>query len=83
MGPGPENPVADGSRFFAPVVLGEVFVFYGRNLDVEIDPVEQRTGDAGKITLDQRWRTVAFVQGVAKKTARVRIHILAPHARSR
>jgi len=83
MRPRPENPVADGGRFFAPFVLGQVFVFHGRNLDVEIDPVEQRTGDAGKVALDQGRRTAAFVQGVSVKTARVRIHILAPDARLR
>jgi hypothetical protein len=27
-------------------VLGQFFEFHGRNLDVKIDPVEQRTGDA-------------------------------------
>ena len=56
------------------LVLGQVFVFHGRNLDVQIDPVEQRTGDARKVTLDQGRRTAAFVQRVSVKTARAGIH---------
>jgi hypothetical protein len=36
---------ADSSLFSS---LGQFFVLHGRNLDMKIDPVEQRTGDARK-----------------------------------
>jgi hypothetical protein len=39
-------------------------------LDVEIDPVEQRTGDARKVTLDQGRRAIAIVQGISVKRYR-------------
>jgi hypothetical protein len=79
--PSGQDALTDGRRFFASVVFGQFFVFHGRILDVQVDPVEQRTGDARKITLDQGRRAIAFVQGISVKTARVRIHILAPDAR--
>jgi hypothetical protein len=79
--PSGQDALTDGRRFFALFVLGQFFIFHGRNLDVQIDPVEQRTGDARKVTLDQGRRAIAFVQGVAVITARVWIHILASNAR--
>jgi two-component sensor histidine kinase len=72
--PSGENALPDGRRFFAFLVLGQFFVFHGGNLDVQIDPVEQRTGDSRKITLDQGRRAIAFVQRVAGITARAGIH---------
>jgi hypothetical protein len=50
---------------------------------VQVDPVEQRTGDARKVTLDQGRRAIALVQRISVKAARVWIQILAPDARLR
>jgi hypothetical protein len=50
---------------------------------VQIDPVEQRTGDARKIALDQGRRAIAFVKRISVKATRVWIQILAPDARLR
>jgi hypothetical protein len=81
--PSGQDALTDRRRFFTLFVLGQFFVFDGRNLDVQIDPVEQRTGDARKVALDQGRRAIAFVQRISVKAARVRIHILAPDARLR
>jgi hypothetical protein len=81
--PSGQDALPDSRRFFALLLLGQFFVFHGRNLDVQIDPVEQRTGDAREVTLDQGRRAIAFVQGISVKTARVWIQILAPDARLR
>jgi hypothetical protein len=81
--PGGQNALPYSRRFFAFFVLGQFFVFHGWHLDMQINPVEQRTGDARKVTLNQERRAIAFVQRISVKTARVRIRILAPDARSR
>jgi hypothetical protein len=52
-------------------------------LDVKIDAVEQRPGNAGQIALDQRRSAGALVQRIAEEAALVRVHILAPDAKSR
>src|SRR5262245_12700780 len=49
--PSGQDTLADSRRFFALFVLGQFLVFHGRTLDVQVDPVEQRTGDAGRVTL--------------------------------
>jgi len=64
--PRSQDALPDGRRFFALLVLGQFFVFHGRNLDMQIDSVEQRTGDARKVTLDQGRRAIAFAGGLRK-----------------
>jgi hypothetical protein len=47
-----------------------IAVFDGRHLDVQIDPVEQRSGSSLPIPLDLEWPTSAFAFQIAEITAR-------------
>ena len=49
---------------------GDVAVFDGGDLDVEIDAIEQRSGDALAITLDLAWTAAPFALQVAEVPTR-------------
>jgi hypothetical protein len=49
---GGDDPLADGGRGFAVALAGDVLEFHGGDFDVQINPVEQRAGDAVQIILD-------------------------------
>ena len=49
-------------------------VVHGRNIDVDVDSIEQRTGDLRNVALNHRRRTVALVRAIVVKTAGTRIH---------
>jgi hypothetical protein len=65
---------ADGSRRFFGAGAGDVAIFDGGNFDVEIDAVEQRSGNPLAITVDLRRSAAAFAFQVAEVTARTWIH---------
>ena len=51
-----------------------ITVFYGWNFDVQIDPIEQRSGNSLPVTLDLERPTSAFPFQIAEIVARTRIH---------
>ena len=55
-------------------VLRQFLVLHRRNLDVQVDAVEQRTGDSRQVSLDQRRRTGALVQRISVIPALTGIH---------
>lgn len=72
--PGAFHPLPDrrGAFSFAPV--GELAVFYRRDLDVDVDPVQKRPGDAGAVALDHDGCAGALVLGIAAVSAVAGIH---------
>ena len=68
------DPVANLARNFLHAFAGHVAIFDGRNLDVQIDAIEQRTGDALSITLHLERAATAFAFQIAEISARTRIH---------
>jgi hypothetical protein len=50
-----DDALTDGGGGFAVALAGDVREFHGRDFDVQIDPVEQRTGDAVEVVLDLAW----------------------------
>jgi hypothetical protein len=47
-----DDPFANRGGRFAVALAGDVLEFHGRHFDVQIDPVEQRAGDAVQIIRD-------------------------------
>jgi hypothetical protein len=67
--PGGIDPALDGSRRFAAVFSFEVPVSDGRNLNVNIDPVQQGPGDFRLILADLLGCAPAGLVRIAKVTA--------------
>src|SRR5690242_8600464 len=61
----------------------ELFIGHGRNLDMQIDAIEQRSANFREIPLDDAGRAPAFARDVTVKTARARIHCSDEHQTSR
>ena len=59
---------------FSRSLAGEVSILDGRNVDMDIDSVQQRPGYFRNITLDQCWRTRALPRGVIEKPAGTGVH---------
>jgi hypothetical protein len=57
-------------RRMAVALAAELFIGYGRNLDVQVDAIEQRSADLGEIALDDARRAAAFARDITVKTAR-------------
>ena len=56
------------------IALGAQFlIFYGWNFDVNVDSVDQRTGNFRDVTLNLRRRAVALARGISKESARLRV----------
>ena len=72
--PGGFDPGADGGGGFAVDGIGEILVRHPGNFDMQVDAVEQRTGEAGAVALQHRRGAGAFAQAVAEKTAVAGIH---------
>lgn len=62
-----------GGAFFG-ARAGDVAIFNGRNFDVEIDAIEQGSGDSLAITLDLERSAAAFAFQIAEVSARTRVH---------
>jgi len=69
-----DDACADGGGIFAGRGSAELFVFYSRDFDVDVDAVEQRAGNFGDVALDHGRSAVTFARGVAEVTARTGIH---------
>src|SRR5947207_13279612 len=54
----------------------DIAVFHGRNFDVQIDAIEQRSGDSLPITLDLERSALAFAFQIAEVSARTAMHCL-------
>src|SRR6266542_219003 len=61
----------------------ELSKLYGRNIDVNIDAVQQRTRDPADITLNQQRCTTALSSWVIPKSTRTGIHRRRQHERCR
>ena len=48
---GTDNPLADGCTGFARLAFGKLFERHGDNFHLDINPIEQRTGDAVQVFL--------------------------------
>ena len=66
--------LANGSRGFLGAFARDIAIFNGRHFDVQIDAIQQRTGDALPIPLHLKWTAAAFAFEIAKIAARTRIH---------
>jgi hypothetical protein len=69
-----DHPLAHCRGIFRRGGRPQLLILYGGNLDVNVDPVEQRAGNLGDVTLNHRRSTVALARRVGKIAARTRIH---------
>ena len=60
----------------AGVFTRQVLVTQGRHFDLDVDAVEQRSGDARAVTLDLQRRADAFLLRIAQKAARIPLRCL-------
>ena len=51
------------------ILASQLLVRHGRDLDVQIDTVEQRTADLAEVTLDDAAGATALPRGIAEKSA--------------
>src|ERR1700748_3466537 len=68
------NAFTNGAGSFFGLGAGNVAVFDGGHFDVEIDAIEERTGNSLAITMDLGRPAAAFAFQIAKVSARTRIH---------
>src|SRR5437016_2064899 len=68
------NPFANCTGGFFQAFARHITILNRRHFNVEIDPIEQRSGDPLPVTLDLTRTTTAFAFQVAEITARTRIH---------
>jgi hypothetical protein len=62
------------ARFAAPARAQHVAPGHGRDCDVQIDPVEQGSGDLGAVARDLGLETAALARRRAAPAARTRVH---------
>jgi len=68
------HALANGCACFANSVAAEFFVIYSWNFDVDVEAVEQGTGDVLLIFGDHCGRTGARLNGIPEIPARTGIH---------
>ena len=68
------RPVRGPRRSIPRPGADEVAIGHGGNLEVDVDPVEQRAGDPGAVALDVQRRAAAGVGRVAEVAAGTGIH---------
>jgi hypothetical protein len=68
------DALANRFRGFAGVATGEVLVANRRHFDLNVDAIEERSGDARAIALDLQRRADAFFLRIGKEAARARVH---------
>ena len=72
--PGPLHSQSHGGAGFLGVRAHQVVVGHRRHLEVDVDPVQQGTGDAGAVALDVHVGTPAGVDAVAEVAAGAGVH---------
>src|SRR5271156_6208707 len=55
-------------------VTAQFLILHGRNFDVDVNAIQQRTGNFRNVALDLHRRAVAFALGVSEKSAGTGIH---------
>jgi hypothetical protein len=55
-------------------LVAQLLVIHRRDINMDVDAVEQRPGDLGDITLDHGLRAMTFARLVVEEPARTRIH---------
>jgi hypothetical protein len=68
------DALANRLRGFPGVTAGEILVANRRHFDLNVDAIEERSGDARAIALDLERRADAFFLRIGKKAARARVH---------
>src|SRR2546430_2350707 len=76
------HPLPHRRARLAPALIRERAVLHRRHLEVDVDPVEQRTRDAGEIALDAERPADAIVLGIAEVAAGTGIHGRGEHEAS-
>ncbi len=66
--PRPLDPAGNGSRTLRLAPIGKIAIFYRRDLDVDIDPVQQRPGNAGTVAVNGN-RSAGAGMGWVRKIA--------------
>src|SRR4029077_11798740 len=72
--PRADNAPADRIGIFLSAFTGDVAIFNCRHFNVQIDPVEQRTGDTLPVSLHLKRAATAFALQVSEIPARAWIH---------
>src|SRR5690242_7250072 len=70
---------ANGSGTFLGSFAGNVAIFDGRHLDVQIDPMKQRAGNALTVTLHLQRAAPAFALKIAEVAAGTWVHCSHQH----
>jgi hypothetical protein len=60
-GTGRKQPATESSRRLAQPLVGQLLVLHPGNLDVDVDAVQEGTGDALLVAADHGVRTGAFM----------------------
>jgi hypothetical protein len=69
---------ADAGRAFAGSSSAQLAVLDSGDFDVDVDAVQERSGDFGDVALDERRGAVAFARFVVEVAARARVISLLP-----
>ena len=72
--PGLLHPFQHGPRGLPCGRRGEVLVLHRRHLHVDVDPVQQGSGDLGSVSMNLVVRARALPLGIAQEPARIWIH---------
>jgi hypothetical protein len=59
----------------AVALAAELLIRHGRNFNVQIDTIEQRSADLGEIALDDAGRAAAFARDITVETARTPVQV--------
>src|SRR4029077_19668902 len=71
---GERNPFSNGFRMLFRAVARNIAIFHSGHFDVQIDPIEQGTGNSLTITLHLHWTAAAFAFQIAEKSTRAGVH---------
>jgi len=71
---GIDYPLSNGFRRFAPAFLRQILMGNRRYFDVNIDPIQKRTGYPGPVTMNLLMRAAALFFGVGKIAAGAGVH---------
>src|SRR2546426_2669015 len=72
--PRPYHALPHAVRVFRHMLASQFLVLHRGDFDVDVNTVQQRTGDFRDVALDQRRCAMAFARRVSEKTAGTRIH---------
>src|SRR5258706_15946484 len=68
------DALANDIRTFTGVFAGELLIAQSGNFNLNVDAVEQRTGDARTVALDLQRRAYAFFLRIGEEAADARVH---------